>query len=191
VDDGSKDGTAEWLLSLAQEGWLNLVFTPNIRFTRAVNEGLRWLREHVNPEWYLLLNSDTIVTPHWLETMLSTATRTGAAIVGCKLLLGSGLIAHAGAYGGGYHYGDHEPNCIYWGERLVPWVTGALMMLRKDCYFALGDFPPGPPGEQYDKSDRQYVFRAWKLGFMCAFSPAVVYHLTEAAMAMREEHDLR
>lgn len=185
VDDGSDDGTAEWLLGVSR-GWFDLIHTSNIRFTRVCNEGLRWLRQHVNPDWYMLLNSDTRPTPGWLQAMLTTAHRTGAAIVGCKLLLGDGRIHHAGAYGAGFHYHIMQPNCSAWSERYVPWVTGALMMIRRDCYERLGDLPVGPEGEHYDASDRGYITRAWKAGFMCAVSPAIVYHYTDASRKARD-----
>jgi GT2 family glycosyltransferase len=186
INDGSTDGTGEWILEKSRQYQFYTITTPNIRFTRVCNEGLRWMHQHIPSDWYLLLNSDTLLTPNWLQEMIVTGERMQAAIVGCKLLLGSGLIHHAGAYGDGYHYGDHQPNSRFWEERYVPWVTGALMMIRQDCYATLGGLEPGPPGEQYDASDREYIKRAWQRGFPCAFSPAVVYHLTEEAMRVRK-----
>ena len=171
-----------WLHEISQ-GKFYVLPTPTIRFTRACNEGLRWMRAHQDPNWYMLLNSDTEVTPFWLERMLGTARRTGASIVGAKLLLGDGLIHHAGAFGVGYHYGDHQPNSRFNNERIVPWVTGALMMISKECYFACGDLPEGET--QYDESDRNYQRRAWRAGFSIAYSSATVYHYTDASRLMR------
>ena len=64
-------------------------------------------------------------------------------------------------------------------------MTGALMMIRRDCYETLGDLPMGQDVAQYDASDRGYIIRAWQRGFVCAYSPAVVYHLTDASRKAR------
>ena len=41
VNDGSTDGTGEWLTQMSMDYGFFLINTPNIRFTRVCNDGLR------------------------------------------------------------------------------------------------------------------------------------------------------
>lgn len=68
VDDCSAQETAEWLTSYQnQHSDVELVRNgENLGFTRAVMAGVR----HSTAPYMLFLNSDTQVTPNWLEGML-------------------------------------------------------------------------------------------------------------------------
>jgi GT2 family glycosyltransferase len=80
VDDGSSPATLATLRAVAAR-------TPRARlielgerrgYTKAANVGLR----AATADWVVLLNSDTLVSPGWLEGMLDAAERAGAAFVG-------------------------------------------------------------------------------------------------------------
>jgi GT2 family glycosyltransferase/tetratricopeptide (TPR) repeat protein/2-polyprenyl-3-methyl-5-hydroxy-6-metoxy-1,4-benzoquinol methylase len=64
VDNGSTDGTREWLASLS--GVHVIANETNLGFPKACNQGLSAARG----ENLLLLNNDTVVTPGWLRRML-------------------------------------------------------------------------------------------------------------------------
>ena len=65
VDNGSTDGTADYFQTLA--GARVIANADNRGFPAAANQGIRAARG----EQILLLNNDTIVTPGWLDRMLS------------------------------------------------------------------------------------------------------------------------
>jgi GT2 family glycosyltransferase/tetratricopeptide (TPR) repeat protein/2-polyprenyl-3-methyl-5-hydroxy-6-metoxy-1,4-benzoquinol methylase len=64
VDNGSTDGSLDWLRSQAD---VRLIANPtNLGFPKAANQGIK----AANGENILLLNNDTVVTPGWLRRML-------------------------------------------------------------------------------------------------------------------------
>lgn len=71
VDNSSTDNTREYLRELqAAHGNLKLVFNQeNLGFAGGNNAGIR----AVEADYYLLLNSDTRATDHWLDKMLAFA----------------------------------------------------------------------------------------------------------------------
>lgn len=78
VDNGSTDGSAEWLQE--QDDIILQCNAENRGFPGGCNQGMRL----ATGDALLLLNSDTIVTPHWLENLrraLDSEPRIGA--VGC------------------------------------------------------------------------------------------------------------
>ncbi|CAE6905439.1 glycosyltransferase family 2 protein [Vibrio sp. B1FLJ16] len=80
LDDFSTDGISAILDEYAEKYDFISVYhhESNVGYTRNVNKGL----ELSNTEWVLLLNSDTVVTPYWLENMLEATQEENVAIVG-------------------------------------------------------------------------------------------------------------
>lgn len=78
IDNGSKDGSVAWLRQ--QSGIQIILNEKNVGFPAGCNQGIK----ATSGTDILLLNSDTIVTPHWLEQLgiaLYSSTKVGA--VGC------------------------------------------------------------------------------------------------------------
>ena len=80
VDNGSQDGTVDYLSELAQ---LNthvrvLLNDKNVGFAVAANQGLA----AASGEILLLLNNDTIVPPHWLTRLLKGLEDPDVGMVG-------------------------------------------------------------------------------------------------------------
>ena len=68
VDDGSEEKTAVYLNQYASLHDADLLRSENATgYTRAANRGLQF----ASAEYIVLLNSDTIVTPDWLDRMIS------------------------------------------------------------------------------------------------------------------------
>ena len=95
VDNGSTDGTAEFLAAEQAAGRLRTIRNEeNLGFSKACNQGIR----AAQGGFVLLLNNDTIPLPGWLDALLGeivTDPRIGA--VGACLLYPDGeRIQHAG-----------------------------------------------------------------------------------------------
>lgn len=69
IDDASPDAAARTVLrrweTRAPAGWKFCRNERNLGFVATANRGMRWTRSHV-----VLLNSDTVVTPGWLEGLM-------------------------------------------------------------------------------------------------------------------------
>jgi len=95
VDNGSTDGTVEWLGGV--EGLTVIANPRNLGFSKACNQGIAAAGPDDD---VVLLNSDLeVLDPAWLTTLQATAY--GAAdvgVVGCRLVDGGGLISHLGSY---------------------------------------------------------------------------------------------
>jgi GT2 family glycosyltransferase len=77
VDNGSTDGTREWLAEASRRGGADLrvlAFDENKGFAPAVNAGARMARG----EYLCLLNNDTVVTRGWLSALLRHMERDHA-----------------------------------------------------------------------------------------------------------------
>lgn len=187
VDDQSNDGSEIWMKE-ALRGYA-VVVRPNEKayFTRSNNIGMDYHRANTHPEFYFLLNSDTVVTDGWGAALIATSAKLDAGVVGATLLLPDGRIHHAGAYGAGQHFGINQPWANFHTDRYVPWVTGAAMCVRKDVVDRIG-FLPTNEKCQYDDSDRNFCTNARFQGFEIAVSAGcVIYHYTHEAEADRRK----
>ena len=120
-------------------------------------EGYNRALKQIEAEYYLLLNSDIEVTPHWLTPMIALLD-THHDISACqpKLLSISDRHAfeYAGASGGfidrlGYPFCRgrvfetvEQDKGQYNDQADVHWATGAALMIRSDDYWAVGGLDP-------------------------------------------------
>jgi GT2 family glycosyltransferase len=85
VDNGSIDGTLEWLRT-EQPGVCTIANPRNYGFARAVNQGIGATRT----EWVALLNNDAIPDPDWLARMLKTGAASGSVgAVASRMMFGA------------------------------------------------------------------------------------------------------
>ncbi|GHA02128.1 hypothetical protein GCM10008090_09250 [Arenicella chitinivorans] len=105
--------------------------------------------EQARGDYIVLLNNDIeILTSDWIERMLEHAQRDEIGAVGCKLLYPDGRIQHAGVVAGmvgaaGHPHKFFPDHHIGYHGRLhmvynVSAVTGAMMMVKKSKYDAVG-----------------------------------------------------
>jgi len=108
VDNGSTDGTVEYLKSLDN---ISLIINPvNVGFVRGNNQAIK----ETDPDSdIILLNNDTeILTSQkdWIQHLHNTAySKPDIGIIGCRLQRPSGMLQHAGAY---------MPVKTFWGQQI-------------------------------------------------------------------------
>ena len=92
VDDGSTDGTREWLGSVPPP-FRALHHERNLGFAAAINHGARAARGEV----LALLNNDLVLSPGWLPPMLAALRAPRVGLVGnVQRRVADGALDHAG-----------------------------------------------------------------------------------------------
>jgi GT2 family glycosyltransferase len=148
ADNASTDGSIDFLRREYPECRL-IVLDRNWGFAEGYNKALR----QIDAEYYLLLNSDIEVTPHWL-TPLTEFMDTHHDVAACQPKLLSiadrDRFEYAGASGGyldRYGYPFCRGRVFETVERdkgqydepaEVLWATGAALMIRSADYWAAG-----------------------------------------------------
>src|SRR5437879_3980597 len=94
VDNGSTDGTSEFLRDWERESSGHRVIRPgrNLGFARGCNRGAA----DAQGEYLVFLNNDTFVLPGWLSGLIAPLVDAQARISGSRLLYPNGRIQHAG-----------------------------------------------------------------------------------------------
>jgi GT2 family glycosyltransferase len=157
VDDGSTDGTRDWLATLRSPPCRVLLNERNVGYAVGNNRGAAVAQGR----FMALLNNDLVLEPGWLEAMLEVHAALGgtAGIVGnVQRDAKSGAIDHAGLVvnitGKPIHArklpGPFTRAFNHFRE--VPAVTGACMLIERRLWQELGGFDEGyiNGGEDFD-----------------------------------------
>ena len=145
VDNGSVDGSPEWLEKLASGDPKVTVIRNdrNLGYTRACNIGIRACTAD---EDVVLMNNDTVIVDRqWMEVLQDVAySDPSAGVVGARLVDGHGQVIHLGSYMqpltlrgqqlGGMELDVNQAN----RSREVESVVFALAYLRRDCIDRIG-----------------------------------------------------
>lgn len=137
----------------------------------------------------VFLNNDTVVlTPDWLDELVSQAQRPEVGVVGCRLLYADGTIQHAGfvareeTYSFLTHEGVGQPGSDpgYLGRhallRACVAVTGACIAARAEIFRSLGGFDSA--SFPVEGNDVDLCLRAQADGLRVLYDPyATLYHL--------------
>ncbi|MBD3422647.1 MAG: glycosyltransferase [Chitinivibrionales bacterium] len=142
VDNGSNDGTGEFLLAQAREATI-ITNSVNRGFAAACNQGAR----AVSADIVVFLNNDTQVLAGWLEKLIEASASTvdiGAA--GSKLLYPDRRVQHAGIA----MFYDKTPYHIYAGcpeealcvtrQRTFAALTAASLLVPRELFCTAGGF---------------------------------------------------
>ncbi len=185
VDNGSSDGTAEWLAENEGRGRLRAINNPqNLGFSQGCNLGAK----AATGRYTLLLNNDMEVLPGWLEPMVSCLDQDPTVgIAGACLIFADQTIQHGGValvdfpkkqphIIGGMHLSYRKPLNMP-GARVnheVQIVTGACLMIRSELYAELGGL-----NEEFwnGNEDVDLCLRAGELGWRVVYmGESLVYH---------------
>ena len=168
VDNGSTDGTWQWLQSLESTANLriDLVSEPAAGLSRARNAGIR----HALGDIVAFTDDDCYPTESFLDDVLDAFSRGGIDYCGGRVLL---------------HDPTDLPVSILTSttQRLFPpntfihagWIYGANMAFSRALLDVVGAFDvllgPGSPAKSADDSD--FVFRASWCGFTGMYTPTL------------------
>jgi glycosyltransferase involved in cell wall biosynthesis len=147
VDNGSQDrDTLLFLNSLALQNRIRVIRDDSpFNYSRLNNMGVA----HSRGELVCLLNNDTeVITPDWLEEMVSIAIKPDIGAVGARLWYPNGTLQHGGLIVGFGRVADHAHHRLpkghsgYFGRAVVQQelsaVTGACLLVRRKLFDAVG-----------------------------------------------------
>jgi glycosyltransferase involved in cell wall biosynthesis len=196
IDDASTDpGTRSLLARYGKLPHVTLLRNEqNLGFTRTVNRGI----QHVKGRDIVLLNSDTVVGPRWLEALAAVAY--GAQDVATATALSDNAGAFSTPRSGANDTNSLLP--VYDAARLsgrlaptqahfVPTGNGFCMYMRRDAIDATGlldeiNFPRGY-GEEND-----WCMRAGELGWRHAIAlHAYAHHVNAVSFGAEAKQKLR
>lgn len=196
VDNGSRDGTREYLREQEADGRLRAVLNDeNLGFAHACNQGAALARG----DYVLFLNNDTIPRAGWLAALVDAAEADPEiGVLGSKLLYADGRVQHAGVVCG-EREGDPFPYHVYLcqpadaphvsRQRELQMVTGACLAIRRELFERVGGFD-----EAYwnGHEDLDLCLKARAAGAKVVYCPAsVVTHLesrTKQLLGMEQFH---
>ncbi len=189
VDNGSVDGTQEFLQSLS--GDVQVIRNQeNLGFAKACNQGAA----AATGDYLVFLNNDTIPMKGWLSALVEEVkAHPDVAIVGSKLLYQDRTVQHAGV---AVDRRSHIPYHIYRGfaethpavnkRRELNAVTGACFLIRRSLFQDVGGFDEGYVN---GFEDVDLCFRVRERGHTVVYQPkSAVIHL-ESETPGRRQHD--
>jgi len=194
VDNGSSDGTREWLAEQAASGRLRTVNNPeNLGFAQACNLGAA----AAQGRYILFLNNDMEVLPGWLEPMVGCLDQDPAVgIAGACLIFADDTIQHGGVALvdylanprpeiGGTHLSYKKPVDMPGARKNQEMrvVTGACLLIRPEVFHAVGGFD-----QTYwnGNEDVDLCLKAGELGWKVVYmGDSLIYHYESQSGAQR------
>ena len=185
IDNGSDEPKSLQYLADIQKAHTNIyVHRDNREFNySALNNTAAQI---ANGEYLCLLNNDiTVITPGWLDEMLSLACRPDVGAVGAKLYYPDDTLQHAGVVLGLGGVAGHilkglrktDPgyyNRAFLRQELSS-VTAACLLVKKDLFFQVGGFDEKNLAVAFNDVD--LCLKIQKAGFRNVWTPyAECYH---------------
>jgi O-antigen biosynthesis protein len=189
VDDGSTDGTREWLATLTHPVFRVVLNEENLGYAAANNRGAALARG----EFLALLNNDLVLTPHWLEPMLAIfEQKSNVGLVGnIQRNIRTGALDHTGIFINHKGKPQHDKTPLPAGRdwHTVDMVTGACMLVRRALWQQLGGFD-----QRYVNGceDVDLSIRAMMAGHVnvVALRSVVLHHISASAgRKLRDEEN--
>ncbi|WHZ25235.1 MAG: hypothetical protein OJF51_000030 [Nitrospira sp.] len=189
VDNGSTDGTADFLRQLSGDVRI-IVNEENLGFAKACNQGAAAARG----KYLVFLNNDTIPQPGWLAALVAEVdSHAEVGIVGSKLLYPDGTVQHAGVVRDcarrlPYHiyksFAASHPAVNQRREFQI--VTAACLLIRRALFEEVEGFDEG---YMNGFEDADLCLKVRECGYVVVYQPrSVVVHL-ESQTPGRKTHD--
>jgi len=189
IDDGSTDGTREWLKTLGPPVRV-LLNEQNLGYSASSNRGAR----EATGEILGLLNNDLVLLPGWLPPILRffRLGRRPGFVGNIQMDASTGAMDHSGIYiqtnGKPAHRGVPEGIARFRRVQPAIAVTAACAFVRRDTFLQLGGFDEGfvNGGEDVDLClrAREAGLRNWVV-----LASRVLHHVS--ASPGRKENDER
>jgi hypothetical protein len=182
VDNGSTDGSADWVRNAFPE--IELLRLPhNLGFAAANNRAIKNCRT----PWIALLNNDTEADAQWLQVLMdATDEHRGADFFASEIRLFDrrDLLDSAGdgfpIAGAAFKIGHCRPAIQYHQPKPVFGASAAAALYRTSMLRKLGGFDED---FFYIYEDADLNLRAQLAGHCCLYVPgAVVYHKVNASL---------
>lgn len=178
VDDGSTDGTRDWLQGMRDTRIHVHLNERNSGYAATNNIGVRLAQSDILG----LLNSDLLFEPGWLEPMLElllSPSRNAAIVGNVQCRVSDGALDHAGIClipEAQFHHIKAVP-VSHAGYFKALAVTGACMLIRKSDFDAVGGFD-----EQYlngcEDIDLCFKLRALRKEILLATESRIHHHVS-------------
>ncbi len=177
VDHESNESHARKVLTDAASAGHRIVSaTGPFNFSALVNRGVA----HAAGDYVCLLNNDlSVITPDWLEEMVSHALRPGIGAVGAMHYYPDNTIQHSGVVLGVGGVASHAHKDFERGSegmlnraRLVQnysAVTGATLLIRRDLYLDVGGFDQEALAVAF--GDVDFCLRLKQRGYRTVWTP--------------------
>jgi len=178
VDNGSSDGTADLA---ARRRDCRLVRSVNVGYAGGLNLGIR---ASLRTDAILVLNPDTRLDAGAIETMMRTLQEPGVGVVAPRILSPDGALVTSlrreptlrRALGLSARGRPALSETVleleeYERPRDVDWATGAVLLMSRDCYDAVGGWD-----ESYFlySEETDFCLRARELGWTTRYEPSAV-----------------
>ncbi len=188
IDDGSTDGTRDWLHTLWLPHLRVLLNDCNLGYASANNRAA----SAATGDFLVLLNNDLLLTPHWLEPMLAAHCALGArtGVIGnVQRSVRTGEIDHTGFVitERGKPEQDRTPPARFLRLKNVPAVTGACLLVARPLWQQLGGFD-----ERFVNGceDLDLCFKASSTGLINAVAlRSIVHHHISASLGRRDRDE--
>jgi len=195
VDDGSTDGTREWLATL-KKPFRVILNEGNMGYAKSNNRGAAAAEGEV----LAFLNNDLVLGGGWLGPMLSALNSMGgrAGIVGnVQVNPSTGEVDHAGIVINLKGKPDHVRKApslfsrVFRPVRPVAAATGACLLIRAETWRKLGGFDEGYLNGCEDV-DLCLRARAAGLGTVVALRSRILHHVSSSpGRNLRHEENAR
>ena len=177
------------------KGIARVVYWPGeFNYSQIINFGV----EHAKGDYLLLLNNDTeVISPDFIEEMMSYLQRPDAGVVGAKLYFADHLVQHAGilvGVRGALAHANQDFSAKregYYKRAVRPSnfsaVTGACQMVRRDVFEQVGGYT-----EEFAVgfNDADFCLRVWEAGYRTIFTPyAELYHYEFTSRGREEANE--
>ena len=200
VDDGSDQDTQEYLADFANSHRAALIRNSEARgYTFAANQGL----QESNGDYVVLLNSDTVVAPEWLDRMIACAeSDPHIGIVGplsnaatwqsVPEIIRDGQFAE-NRLPGGWTVAEMGGLIAQRSARLyprIPFLNGFCLMIRRELIDEIGYFDEDAFGRGYGE-ENDYSLRTRNAGWQLAVADdAYVYHAQSRSYSLERREEL-